>query len=494
MLHVSHPVLFKDIYCPLSITKLTTHEYDESSQMFKIKSVSTLMNQVNNIAIFGNAGSGKSTLVNYLYINSIEESYKFPILIYLRYLNLSTCSLVEYLKRQVLGYKNIECSDEIFSTLLENGCFLFFFDGYDEIVSEKQYNIAIQIKDLVTNYPANKYVLTSRPLEHLYVLDSFHNFVMKPLTADECNEFIRKQFPNNKKHMAETIINKISASPSNSYSQLLNTPLLIILCILNFKLNPDLPIKRSEFYSRIFDALFQGHDWRSKNGFERIHKCNLQKDDYISILGKFSFRTHFQSKYFFTKEEVISLFDIIKLGEKYNSNIQKINTANLFDDLNVAINILIADGCYYSFPHKSFQEFYVAMYVVKKSESSRKKIYKKFIDKFFQAKGFLLTAPLLEMLYEMDQYLMMRHFIIPLLNNIEKSIINKTAFVEFNKHQLEHIISVINYLFYGKDLFDLRNLFSANRIEYYLDEIRQLNTYASQYQLIDDDDIFMDEF
>lgn len=48
---------------------------------------------------------------------------------------------------------------------------------------------------------------------------------MKPLTADECNEFIRKQFPNNKKHMAETIINKISASPSNSYSQLLNTPI-----------------------------------------------------------------------------------------------------------------------------------------------------------------------------------------------------------------------------------------------------------------------------
>ena len=127
------------------------------------------MNQVNNIAIFGNAGSSKSTLVNYLYINSIEESYKFPILIYLRYLNLSTCSLVDYLKRQVLGYKNIECSDEIFSTLLENGCFLFFFDGYDEIISEKQYNIAIQIKDLVTNYPANKYVLTSRPLEHLYV-------------------------------------------------------------------------------------------------------------------------------------------------------------------------------------------------------------------------------------------------------------------------------------------------------------------------------------
>ena len=76
---------------------------------------------------------------------------------------------MDYLKRQVLGYKNIECSDEIFSTLLENGCFLFFFDGYDEIISEKQYNIAIQIKDLVTNYPANKYVLTSRPLEHLYV-------------------------------------------------------------------------------------------------------------------------------------------------------------------------------------------------------------------------------------------------------------------------------------------------------------------------------------
>ena len=148
-------------------------------------------------------------------------------------------------------------------------------------------------------------------MENLYELDSFHNFTIPPLTQEERKLFIRKQFPSDNQHIANIIINKLSEKKNIQYHQLLNTPLLIILCILNFQYNRDLPLKKSEFYGRVFDALYQGHDWRSKTGFERTRRCKLMREDYISILEIFSFYTHFKSIFLFSKECIFEVFNSI---------------------------------------------------------------------------------------------------------------------------------------------------------------------------------------
>lgn len=494
ILHKSEPVLFKDIYCPLSIANLPNPIYQPPTSKIEVKSVRDLMENINNLAIFGNAGSGKSTLVNYLYLNSVEELYKYPVMIQLRYLNLFSGSLVEYLKSHILGCKKIEGSDDVFSTLLDSGYFLFIFDGYDEIAPDKQYGISVELKELITNYPNNKYILTSRPLEQLYGLDSFHNFEIQPLTSDERNEFIKRQFPESRNNIAEKIIAKIASDRTKTYDQLLNTPLLIILCILNFELNSDLPLKKTEFYYRIFDTLFQGHDWRSKNGFERARKCNLQKEDYISVLRIFSFNTHLRSEYIFTKERLISIFDTIKSKKLRRKNIKYVDSSHLFNDLHVAINILIADGSYYTFPHKSFQEYFAVNHIINQSEKSRKEIYRYFISIFQENKGSLLTAPLLEMLYEVDQNLMIKQFIIPLLQQIKATGEFNGATVLYEKN-VANILSIINHILYGEDLYTSRTLFSLGRIKYHTEEIDKLLDYLSKAhdEYCEDEDIFIDD-
>ena len=108
MLHSSNPVSFKDIYCPLSIKRLSTNNYIGSNDIISVNSTKSLMESINNLAIFGNAGSGKSTLVNFLYINSIEEQYKYPVFISLRYLNETSQGIIETLKQRILGHKTID--------------------------------------------------------------------------------------------------------------------------------------------------------------------------------------------------------------------------------------------------------------------------------------------------------------------------------------------------------------------------------------------------
>lgn len=477
ILHSVTPVPFMDIYCPLKIKMLSSDfQCDYGSQ--PVESVKTLLNNVNNIAIFGNAGCGKSTLVNFLYLNAIEERYKYPILISLRYLNETNDTLVKYLRQQTLGYKEMDKVDTLFLNLLEDGRFLFFFDGYDEVTPTKQYSIANQIKELVSQYPNNKYVLTSRPLEQLYALKAFHNYVVAPLGNDDRDVFIKKQFPEDRQMIANTIIRKIHENPNNQYEQILNTPLLVILCILNFQLNSDLPVKRTAFYTRIFDALFQGHDWLSKTGYERDRKSKMNKDEYVEVLNKFASYTYFNAKYSFKKEEALNiLYKILKIDSEYQWA-RESSVNNVFEDLTVAINILISDGSYYSFPHKSFQEYYVANYICSNDEEGRKKVYSIFVDKFFEEKGSLLSLSLLSMIYEMDQSLFINGFIIPALNKVKESTLNKIY--DLKLERIETLLAVTNFLFYNQDQNSVRGLFANGKVENYLAEIDNLTEKADQ--------------
>lgn len=73
ILHSTSPVPFKDIYSPLKLSMMSSSGFEHDYGAQKVESVGTLLKTFNNIAIFGNAGCGKSTLVNFLYLNAIEE-------------------------------------------------------------------------------------------------------------------------------------------------------------------------------------------------------------------------------------------------------------------------------------------------------------------------------------------------------------------------------------------------------------------------------------
>jgi hypothetical protein len=62
---------------------------------------------------------------------------------------------------------------------------LFLFDGLDEIPTGSRRDAAESISEMARRIPAAKYVVASRPIPELQLLDEFKSFSLAPLTATE---------------------------------------------------------------------------------------------------------------------------------------------------------------------------------------------------------------------------------------------------------------------------------------------------------------------
>ena len=139
LLHRSEPVRLSDFYLPLHIDKYQNERHKHQiEKRISTENIKNVFKSTKYITLIGSAGSGKSTIVKYLFINSVQTSFKIPIKVELRYLNDYKSSITEYIFDEIFLFYKLGFSKEIIDRLLNSGAFVFFFDGYDEINSAKK--------------------------------------------------------------------------------------------------------------------------------------------------------------------------------------------------------------------------------------------------------------------------------------------------------------------------------------------------------------------
>ncbi|SEW53939.1 NACHT domain-containing protein [Chitinophaga arvensicola] len=415
ILHRVEPVKLLDFYQPLFIRPSNT-----SSRYQKIptNSVKELFKHTRAITILGTAGSGKSTIVKYLLINCIQEAFKIPIRIELRYLNKYNGSLHKYIEEEIFGLEQLSVDQKVTKRLLHSGDFLFFFDGYDELSSSVKEGVTKDISDFTRIYPNNLYLLTSRPYTNIELLADFSNFEVCKLSQEEIEQFVRKQISINEKEIVERIMDGINTADRRSYATFLSNPLLLTMFILTFQTYSTVPPKRSAFYKQVFDSLFHLHDSMSKLSYDREKKSGLSKEQFEQVLKLFSFITFFSEVFVFDPAYLESVLNTIKETKK---NLQFENE-HLIDDLQIAICILYKEGVDYVFPHRSLQEYFSSLYVTNLEPRQKNNVYKKLLQQFLHYDTFSLTYKdnFFTLLIEQDPIGVIRHFSLPFLERMEQ--------------------------------------------------------------------------
>ncbi|MFB9076397.1 NACHT domain-containing protein [Flavobacterium procerum] len=435
LLFRNEPIDFYSNYIPLTLTG--------KNDYIRVKSPVDIFEKINKIAIIGNAGSGKTTLLKHLTLGAIESDNLIPVFVELRLFTSQNYDFHDY----VTSLISQDLKNEL-KILFKAGKFLFLFDGFDEInFSEGQKSIS-QIQDFITQYNFNKFVITSRPGTNIESLNEFHIYEIAELNEHDIYIYVQNlKLPNSKKELfydsieSDTYLHKYLTSP------------LFLAIYIDYILNHtdrNIPKKKSIFFRNIIDTLFSKHDSVSKLGFVRTKLSGLNKDqlEYISTL--LAFRGLLLSTSAFSKDLLIKELELIKRSQKFD-----FENDRLIYDLTISVNILVVINDFYIFPHILVLEYLASLFISRLPLDQKRTFYRKVVSE----NKFYLSLTLLNFLFELDEQILMREYIIPK--------IGKDIFEYSDKHEDKILSEFIKDLFGYSEISynfvnDLKKIYKAD--------------------------------
>lgn len=376
----------EDFYIPLTI-KCT-----RNSQTVKIENYPTkLINTYKKILISDTGGMGKSTIMKWLFLNSIKQSVGLPIFIELRSLKNTNLVLDEILKKIQPIDKTY--NKEFILKVIGRGNFIFFFDGFDEIGVEHRDTVIEDLQNFILKANNNNtFILTSRPESALATFADFQEFKINPLEKVEAFELIRKL--GNSDEKSERLIDKIKEQKLHSINEFLENPLLVSLLFKKFEYRETLPFDKRGFYNGVFDALFEGHDITKDGKYIRSKKSKLSQTQFHQLLRALGFTSIKSFEVEYTKTELI---DYVNKAIEHCPNL-KVDSLDFIQDLVTTVPLFLKDADIYRWQHKSIQEYFAAEFICNDTKNEQENVLKALV----KSEHFDKLRNVITLCYEID--------------------------------------------------------------------------------------------
>lgn len=401
---ITKTILYRDI--PVNLYEYYVHiDLLLAGKTINTENAEGVYGIAHRIVIEGMAGCGKSTLTRHLFLETIKNTGLVPLYFELRNLNKGDVSIIDALYERIsaLGFA---LEREYFVAALKLGKFAVFLDGYDEINSSGRKQISDSIQDFAERYRESVIVVSSRPDDTFVSWNTFSVFRTKPLDRNKACELVAKLNYDNT--IRNKFLGELRDGLFEKHRSFLSNPLLLTIMLMTYSQFADIPTKVHIFYSQAFDTLFSRHD-AQKGAYKREMRSRLSIDDFRRLVACFSVLSYFDKKITFTHDEL----------ERYLSGTKKITQLEysvddvVYDLLN-AVCILKEDGVEISFTHRSFQEYFSAVFI---SQSTFKAdLFKKIV----MDTGRYLMDSVAAILFELDRDFVEGEFIIPTLKNISR--------------------------------------------------------------------------
>lgn len=375
------------------------------------------------IQINGTGGIGKTTILKYLFVQVLRQGYFIPVFIELRKINNynEDINITDFIYDSLLD-KNLNIEKRDFKETLQTGKYIFFFDGFDEILQSYQNNIFEQIRDFRSQYPSNHFFVTTRELEIMQSGWGTSTILrVSPLSKEQAIKFVTKissSSSNIRKRFIEEVENNHFYEKYNSF---ITNPLLLSIMLMTYERFASLPGKLHLFYASAFSTLYSEHD-AMKDGYyreKRLELADIAQDDFEKILESFSIKGYIEKKNIFENKNALlrMVNDSKKIGKIIY--IKDFEASNFIYDMINALSLLVKDGNEYRYVHRSFQEYFSAKYIARLDDENQQvflnNMYTKDFEKFHSDEFF-------PMLYDIDQQRVTKNFIVPKLKKFFSEI------------------------------------------------------------------------
>ncbi len=357
--------------------------------------VNNVLDLGNKIIITGTGGIGKSMLLKHFFLNTISMTNYIPILVELRGLNEylpENISIEEYIYNvlQIFGFK---LEEEYYKYSLETGCYLILFDGYDEVKNSNSSKVTQEIIDFSNKYSENHIILSSRPLDEFVGWSEFKEYSSIALNKNQALSLISKL--DYDAEIKNKFYKQLDEELFEKYESFASNPLLLTIMLMTFEERISIPDSKTDFYEQAFSALFHKHDAMKKGKYKREKTSGLGYEDFKKVFSYFCFRSFFKNQYEFTEKSALE--NIAKAKEKVYSY-GDFKESDYLDDMTKAVCMLVHEGLNYRFSHRSFQEYFAAVYSTQLSDDEQRQ----FLSSWLKSMSGRMTTDFLDILCELQ--------------------------------------------------------------------------------------------
>lgn len=384
----------------------------------------------NKLIVTGTGGIGKSVMLKHFFINCVKTQDLIPVLIELRGLNnidYKAGSLVDYIY-STLCLHNFSLEKQYFLYSLELGKYLFLMDGFDELRNNISQQVAKDITDMCSKYQDNCYIVASRPQEQFIGWTDFCELTAMPLNKTQALNLISKlEYDEVLKNKFYNDLNESLFEKHNSFA---SNPLLLTIMLITYENSVSIPDNLNEFYEQAFAALFHTHD-ASKGAYKRDIYSGLGYEDFKRIFSYFCFKSYFKSQYEFSLSELTEYIRTaqMKLELKKDFDVQA-----YIRDLTDSVCMLVVEGLKYRFSHRSFQEYFAALYTMQLGDENQKKLITLWLKEEQYPSD---TSSYLQMLADLQRDRFNNNILLPMLTDLN----------ELYKSKQNNIFEVFNEIY-----------------------------------------------
>ncbi|MGB5768683.1 MAG: NACHT domain-containing protein, partial [Crocosphaera sp.] len=425
LFHSPEEVTLKDQYIPIQVTlerryknKLETlssyaESEEEAKKLYALKGMNeeaikktqedwkTAKQKESRIIVLADPGMGKSTLLRMEVCQTVEQAKEdlkagkeiqtLTIPLFIRFSSLADktdLTISEAILKiiQDRHEKLLKTSDktEVMAFLnkfleqqLRENKFLLLLDALDEVPQEKRPNLLKKLTDFVGNYPNCKIVATSRIVSYGgNFLSNGKEMEIVPFTQAKTEEYINRWFDIAKPSLKDDsitpqwLIQALKERPQ--ISGLVQNPLLLsLICSLYQQDKLTLPARRGQIYEQAVNYMLG--KWCIDNNRKGSTEAEIEskKDILRELAYQFS-------------QKGTEVFSIRILKKKIKEYLRRENATNLDKTANDLIDQLSnqdgilqklnSDQSEYLFLHRTFQEYFTALYLSYQIEDAQDRV------------------------------------------------------------------------------------------------------------------------